>query len=89
MFFVLGVLKHFVLFFLTPVFIFSQLSFFVLQFEDFGKSETDVREHMVQLANFLDSVSGSVSALDFLIVWHLSIDPVADVSLNHSDLNFF
>lgn len=36
---------------------FSLLSFFVLQFEDFGKSETEVREHMVQLANFLDSVS--------------------------------
>lgn len=34
-----------------------RLSFFVLQFEDFGKSETEVREHMVQLANFLDSVS--------------------------------
>lgn len=34
-----------------------ELSFFVLQFEDFGKSETEVREHMVQLANFLDSVS--------------------------------
>lgn len=27
------------------------------KFEDFGKSETEVREHMVQLANFLDSVS--------------------------------
>ncbi|XP_071435262.1 disintegrin and metalloproteinase domain-containing protein 9-like [Pithys albifrons albifrons] len=26
------------------------------KFEDFGKSETEVREHMVQLANFLDSM---------------------------------
>ncbi|NWU63110.1 ADAM9 protein, partial [Pterocles burchelli] len=26
------------------------------KFEDFGKSETDVREHMVQLANYLDSM---------------------------------
>lgn len=87
LFFMSGVFKCFVLIFLTLYLFSSRLSFFVLQFEDFGKSETEVREHMVQLANFLDSVSESVSALGFLIVRHLGVDPVADVGRNHSDVN--
>lgn len=54
--FLLLVLKCFICF-SDFFFFFSWQSLFILQFEDFGKSETEVREHMVQLANFLDSVS--------------------------------
>lgn len=79
-------LKMFYSFFWFFFFFFSWPSLFILQFEDFGKSETEVREHMVQLANFLDSVSyrmltlrrndsmcNSLSALFMFINFHLGV----------------
>lgn len=61
-----------------------RLNLFVLQFEDFGKSETEVREHMVQLANFLDSVSrrGAVcSALLPFVNVHLGVCSVTTLGM--------